>query len=275
MTAGVAGTGLAAPALVPPLRPGQCQLWWASARDAHPRLRELLDEGGRARADRLRKPAARALHLTAHALARVVTAAQLQLQTSMLRMQAVCKQCGGPHGKPQPPEPLRLSWSHSGERVVVALTLRIDIGVDVERVAPYEQETADRVLAAPERAALATLPEAGRPEGFVRYWTRKEALLKSTGDGLAVSPGLLHVTAPAAAPRLLSWSGPARPSLPLHLYDLDAGPGHLAALATVGAPVRLTRHDGSSLLAAQHASADASGLLTDPIRPTAERSFAS
>ncbi|MBC9710969.1 4'-phosphopantetheinyl transferase superfamily protein [Streptomyces sp. TRM66268-LWL] len=250
-------------------------MWWASARDAHPRLRELLDEGERARADRLRKPAARALHLTAHALARTVTAAQLGVSTDELTLTAVCKQCGGPHGKPQPPRPLRLSWSHSGERVVVALTLGTDIGVDVERIAPCEQETADRVLAPPERAALAALPSAERPAGFVRYWTRKEALLKSTGDGLAVAPELLHVTAPAAAPRLLSWSGPDRPWLPLHLYDLDAGPGHLAALATVGAPVRPTRHDGSALLAALHTPTDLLAGPVDPILPTAERPLAS
>ncbi|MEV6683050.1 4'-phosphopantetheinyl transferase superfamily protein [Streptomyces erythrochromogenes] len=268
MTAGAAQA-------VPALRPGACQLWWASAGDAHPRLRELLDEGGRARADRLRQPAARALHLTAHALARTVAAAQLGTPAATLSLAAVCKRCGGPHGKPQPPLPLRLSWSHSGDRVVVALSLGTEIGVDVERIAPFAPETAGRVLCAPERTVLAALPAVRRPEGFARYWTRKEALLKATGDGLTVPPELLHVTAPDAPPRLLSWSGPERPRLPLHLYDLDAGPGHLATLAAFGAPVRLTQHDGSALLAAIGASTSGPETSCHPALTAAERPLAS
>ncbi|MER5718771.1 4'-phosphopantetheinyl transferase superfamily protein [Streptomyces sp. NPDC002132] len=251
MTAGTAET-------VPALRPGVCQLWWASSRDAHPALRGLLDEDGRARARRLGQPAARALHVTAHALARTVAAAHLGLPAGELTLTATCKRCGGPHGKPRPPGPLGLSWSHSGDRVVVAVTLGTEVGVDVERIAPYAPETAERVLRGPERAVLATLPEPRRPAGFVRYWTRKEALLKATGDGLSVPPELLHVTGPDAWPLLLSWSGPEQPGFPLHLYDLDAGAGHLAALASVGAPVRPTAHDGSALLAAAVAAAQGS-----------------
>ncbi|MFJ9743401.1 4'-phosphopantetheinyl transferase family protein [Streptomyces sp. NPDC101166] len=267
MTAGAAG-------LVPALRPGVCQLWWASSRDAHPTLRGLLDEDGRARARRLRQPAARALHLTAHALARTVAAAHLGVPAGELALTATCKRCGGPHGKPRPPGPLGLSWSHSGDRVVVAVTLGAEVGVDVEHIAPYAPETAERVLRGPERAVLAALPEPRRPVGFVRYWTRKEALLKATGDGLAVPPELLHVTAPDAWPRLLSWSGPDRPRLPLHLYDLNAGAGHLAALASVGAPVRPTAHDGSALLAAAVARADAPATARVPTLLTPERPVA-
>ncbi|MGW7164475.1 4'-phosphopantetheinyl transferase family protein [Streptomyces sp. NPDC054884] len=246
-----------ATALVPVLRPGACQLWWASSRDAHPALRGLLDEDELARDGRLRQPAARALHLTAHALARTVAAAHLGVPAGELAMTVTCKRCGGPHGKPRPPGPLGLSWSHSGDRVVVAVTLGTEVGVDVERIAPYAPQTAQRVLREAEHAVLAALPEPRRPAGFVRYWTRKEALLKATGDGLSVPPELLHVTAPDAGPRLLSWSGPERPRLPLHLYDLDAGPGHLAALASVGAPVRPAAHDGSALLAAAVAAVPA------------------
>ncbi|MFJ1593066.1 4'-phosphopantetheinyl transferase family protein [Kitasatospora albolonga] len=234
--------------VVPALRRGDCQLWWASGRD-DPWLRTLLDDRERARADRLRHPAARSLYVGAHALARTVIAAQLGIPARGLKLTVECKHCGdGTHGKPRPPAPLRLSLSHSGARVIVALAHSTDIGVDVEEVAPHAPETVEKALAPPERASLATLPAAERTAGFIRYWTRKEALLKATGDGLAVPPALLHVTAPDTAPRLLAWSGPGRPRLPLRLYDLDAGAGHRAALASVGAPVRLTHHDGTALL---------------------------
>ncbi|MFI1398425.1 4'-phosphopantetheinyl transferase family protein [Streptomyces sp. NPDC020681] len=231
-----------------PLAPGQCQLWWASSADAHPDLVRHLSSHNRTRLAALRNPAARALYLTAHALARTVVAAQLGLGTAELEMTVVCKHCGGPHGKPQPPEPLHLSLSHSGGLVVVAIAHSTPVGVDVEEISPYSDDVAARVLAPQERAVLAALPPPARPVGFTRYWTRKEALLKSTGDGLAVAPDLLKVTAPDAPPRLLSWDGPTRPALPLRLYDLDAGPGHRGALAAVGAPLRLSSHDGSSHL---------------------------
>lgn len=233
---------------IPALQPGHCQLWWASPHDAHPELSPLLDTRERTRLAELRHPAARALYLTAHALARVAVASQLGLSAPDVKLTVMCKHCGGPHGKPQPPDPLRLSLSHSGDRVLVALAHTTPVGVDVEEIAPYAPDVATRVLAPQERAVLATLPAAARPAGFIRYWTRKEALLKSTGDGLAVAPDLLKVTAPHAPPRLLSWDGPDRPLLPLRLYDLDAGPGHRAALAAVGAPLRLSVHDGSALL---------------------------
>ncbi|MEV6399600.1 4'-phosphopantetheinyl transferase superfamily protein [Streptomyces sp. NPDC051907] len=231
-----------------PLAPGHCQLWWASSADAHPALHELLDARERTRLAALRNPGARDLYLAAHALARVVAAAQLGLEPAEVDLTVVCKHCGGPHGKPQPPDPLRMSLSHSGGRVVVALAHSTAVGVDIEEIGPYAPDVAQRVLAPQERVVLGALPAAERPAGFIRYWTRKEALLKSTGDGLAVAPELLRVTSPDAPPRLLSWEGPDRPLLPLRLYDLEAGPGHRAALAAVGAPLRLAHHDGSALL---------------------------
>src|SRR5690606_38713271 len=87
----------------------------------------------------------------------------------------------------------------------------------------------------------------------------------------AVPPALLHVTAPDAPPRLLSWSGQDRPRLPLRLYDLDAGAGHLAALASVGAPVRPAVHDGSALLAAAVTAADLPRAARDLTPLTPER----
>ncbi|WP_431033780.1 4'-phosphopantetheinyl transferase family protein [Streptomyces sp. P6-2-1] len=234
---------------VPALRYGDCQVWWGRARD-DAWARALLAPRERVRAERLRKAGARALYVGARALARTVVARHLGVPVREVDLVAVCKHCGGPHGKPQPPAPLRLSLSHSGDRVLVALAHTTEIGADVERIAPQAPETVDRTLAPPERALLAGLPAELRAAGFIRYWTRKEALLKATGDGLLVAPDLLHVSAPDEPPRLLSWQGTEQPARPLLLYDLDAGREHRAALASLGAPLRLSHHDGGALLAA-------------------------
>jgi 4'-phosphopantetheinyl transferase len=50
-------------------------------------------------------------------------------------------------------------------------------------------------------------PANRRVDGFLRYWTRKEAVLKATGDGLRVPMDELVVSAPEEAAELRSWRG--------------------------------------------------------------------
>jgi 4'-phosphopantetheinyl transferase len=101
-----------------------------------------------------------------------------------------------------------------------------DVGVDVELVDPrvHVDEMARLVLAEPERGG----PPLDR-DGFYRVWTRKEALLKATGDGLRTAMSAL-VLSPLAYP--------GRPGLRARLVDLAAGDGYAAAVAVLtDAPV--------------------------------------
>src|SRR5207245_857335 len=61
-----------------------------------------------------------------------------------------------------------------------------EVGIDVERVRsiPEMARIAQRFFAPAELESWNRMPDEKRPVGFFRCWTRKEAFLKATGEGL-------------------------------------------------------------------------------------------
>ena len=87
------------------------------------------------------------------------------------------------------------------------------------------RRAAELACAAPELARV------GNEHDALRYWTRKEAIVKANGDGLrAVAPDI-HVSAPDDSPQLLAWRGRTRPDCTL--VDLDLPDGYVGALAVL------------------------------------------
>lgn len=236
------------------LADGECHVWWATPHRAHPDLSVLLDAEERARCRRLVFEPDRVRYVAAHALARLVLGRYLDHHPTKLLFTPVCKTCGGPHGKPQisnPGNDLEFSLSHSGDQVVVAVARGVRVGVDVEQVQPSlgEQAMADSILSEAERSDLRSLPEQERLAGLFRYWVRKEAALKATGDGLAVSPALLTVSAPDQPARLLQWHHASSSGATVQLQDIHPGEGMEGCVAMVAdAPHRVVELDGSWLL---------------------------
>ena len=95
----------------------------------------------------------------------------------------------GPHGKPflRDRPDIFFSLSHSGRRVLCVLSDLV-CGGDVEQIGRGSPALARRFFTDEESAALAAEASAGGEEAFqrlfARIWTRKESLLKATGDGL-------------------------------------------------------------------------------------------
>lgn len=230
---------------------GTCVVWWApisGSSDAE--LLSLLDEGERHRHAGFGDPAGRSAFLTARSVTRLVLGHLLDVAPETLRFRATCRRCGGPHGKPvlwSPATPARFSVSHSGRWCVIAVACGTDLGVDVERIGLRRDTIPVRALAAEERTALASHDKANRLAGFIRYWTRKEALLKATGDGLTVDPAAIVVTRPDQPAGLLHWAAESAPPATPHLADLAAPPGYTAALASLGRPLTVSIRDGGLL----------------------------
>lgn len=216
---------------------GSCTVFWAAppARADAPHLTVLLDAHERDRLDRFRHEVDRGRYLAAHALVRLALAAAVDAEPGALVFDRTCR-CGAQHGKPRlAAGGPAFSLTHAGELVGVAVHDE-PVGVDVERLRPLTD------LAAMAAHACAPTESAPDADAFFRLWTRKEAVLKATGDGL--STPMSEVTLGPGG--VAHWA--AAPG-PIWLHDLQPAPGHPAAVAGLGpvAPV-VVEVDGDALL---------------------------
>jgi 4'-phosphopantetheinyl transferase len=132
-------------------------------------------------------------------------------------------------GKPALADPaveLRFNLSHSGDLAVVAFSGELEVGVDVEWVRPRKDllALARRALPAEEAAAVAAGPPEARLTIFHAAWTRREAVAKCLGVGIA-------------APL---------PDARVAVSQLDLAPGYAAAIAVTGDGVPPLRRFGLS-----------------------------
>jgi 4'-phosphopantetheinyl transferase len=103
-------------------------------------------------------------------------------------------------------------------------------------------------LADTERAQLALLPIAERGDAVLRWWVRKEAVLKMTGHGLLIDPSLIVVSTPSEPPQLVAWHGPGRrPQVQLADLELDGAAAAVAARTRSMLRVHLARISLSQL----------------------------
>ena len=245
-------------ASVPALGHQACQVWWARPADVRPALDRLLDHAELDRRQRLVNSDDRDRLTVGAALTRLVLARHLDRSADQLRLDRTCLDCGRQHGRPRLPAGddgggVRFSVSHSGDWIAVAVVRDALVGVDVERVSPGLEVdgVAAQALAEDEREALDRLPPWDRRRGLLAYWTRKEALLKATGDGLRVPMNLVVVSGPDEPPVLRRWSGPSELPTPVVLHTLRRPAGHVASLAVLGLPsVQVRELDATRLLAA-------------------------
>jgi 4'-phosphopantetheinyl transferase len=101
-----------------------------------------------------------------------------------------------------------------------------EVGVDVQQVGEGPvHELSPLVLAESEVQYVAVARD------FFTYWTRKEALVKATGDGVTVPLSEVVVTPPGTPPRLLGYPRPG--GLAAQLRDLSPDPGYVGALAVL------------------------------------------
>jgi 4'-phosphopantetheinyl transferase len=83
-------------------------------------------------------------------------------------------------------QPLHFSLAHSQDIAVFALSRSSEIGVDVEvlRQLPDLADLISTVFSSREKVQWQSIPESEREQAFFDVWTRKEAFVKGTGDGL-------------------------------------------------------------------------------------------
>jgi 4'-phosphopantetheinyl transferase len=144
----------------------------------------------------------------------------------------------GAHGKPallrrSGVRDLRFNVSHCEEVAVYAFAAGREVGVDVEAVRALEDADAiaARFFSAREYAQYRDLDASDRPLAFFNCWTRKEAFVKATGDGLAHPLDGFDVSlAPGEPARLLRLEQPAEQGLRWCMESFSPAPGLVAAV---------------------------------------------
>ena len=144
----------------------------------------------------------------------------------------------GPCGKPAlspdwQQKRVEFNVSHAADYALLALSLDHRLGVDiesVERQVDY-RALANRFFSAPEQAALKKLPAGAACAAFYRVWSRKEACLKATGQGLA--GGLAGFSVPLGeTPVQTRVRGATDTGSDWFIYIVIAPPGYQTALVT-------------------------------------------
>lgn len=187
---------------------------------------DLLDGGELLRA-RAMEPAAAARFVAGRLAQRKFAAELLSLPAEELAAAYSCRRCGTGagigHGRPGylfagDQVPLALSLSRAAGWTLLAAVIDpppgLRLGVDAEDPARMDFEGFDEVALTPaERSSLAPLEGALLQVARAQLWTRKEAWLKMTGDGLNIPPASLDVR-DLAGLRTLE---PVESGLPAHL----------------------------------------------------------
>ncbi|MCP2252055.1 4'-phosphopantetheinyl transferase [Prauserella aidingensis] len=222
-----------------------CSVWWAVPVDDTAEDRELLTDVELDRYSAYRKPEDRRRFLTGRVLAKTLVGRRLGIPAADVVFDATCEDCDKQHGPPRiPGSRLRLSISHSGDRVGLALTDGAELGLDVESTTRRADDgLLDYALSEAERTAVAELPDDDRTRAFFRYWTGKEALMKATGKGLRIPLTSLTLSAPGERTRLVSSEAPTLDPATTRLASLQPGDGYDAAVAVLtGDELDVTEH---------------------------------
>ncbi|WP_410664618.1 4'-phosphopantetheinyl transferase family protein [Amycolatopsis sp. lyj-84] len=234
------------------LPPGACHVWWASTAQASDRHLALLDPVERARRAGIAGQADRDRFTVGCALLRLTAGGYTGVAPERVRITRSCPDCALPHGKPAVLDgDIEVSVSHSGRRIAVAVSRAGAVGVDVEEIrADADVRGMAAYLLSPAEAARPATPGVDEFAAFYTSWTRKEAIVKATGDGLRTPLAGLTLSPPGERVRLVAAEGRDDLAGQVTIRDLTAGHGYVASVAVLGARLLEVRElDGSTLLA--------------------------
>jgi 4'-phosphopantetheinyl transferase len=208
----------------PQLLPADVQVWAAWLDVSSERLAALRsalspEEGERAR--RFISDRDRGRFVAARGLLRSILSSCLGTEPRKLQFAYSAKgkpSVGGSHAGAG----LQFNLAHSGALGVFAVARQGLVGVDVEelRAIPDLAGLAARCFTARESALVNSVSGDEQATQFFKLWTRKEAWLKASGEGIAGALKTLDVLCL-----------PGEPTPRLCLHELAPAPGYIGALA--------------------------------------------
>jgi 4'-phosphopantetheinyl transferase len=194
------------------------------------RLHETLSDDERQRAARFRFDIHRRRFIAARGLLRQALSEYLGTPAHEIRFSY------GAKGKPAiAGSPLQFNVSHSEEMAVYAFALEMPLGIDVEHIRPLDdlEAIAHRFFSPGEWTAIEAMRPEKRIDAFFRCWTRKEAYIKATGDGLSYPLNKFDVSVTGPA-QMLSVEGDLSEASLWSMHDIALPEGYFGALAFRG-----------------------------------------
>jgi 4'-phosphopantetheinyl transferase len=224
-------------------QPGEALVWcsilrrqpvdWAA-------LEQLLSSRERERAVRFVTDELRHRYVVTQGVARQILSGCIGIPPEAIAYETSEK--GKPHLANEGVPTLEFNITHSADLMLMAVVRGEPVGVDVERVRPMDDglRIAKRFFSEHESSWLNGLSSQEQDLAFFRLWTRKEALLKATGDGITGGLAEAEVVAPdnTFAPTV-TFESKASGRTTWHLTELEPARGFIGALAARAKPERL------------------------------------
>jgi 4'-phosphopantetheinyl transferase len=206
-----------------------------------PEFASPLSESERKRAARFRFDRDRNRFIVRHGVLRIILGNYLNIEPSDVAFSYESR------GKPIVSVPdtalhFHFNLSHSNGLALIATTRRAALGVDIEcvRILPEAEQIAAKFFSPRESAMLNAVPAEQKMEAFFHCWTRKEAYLKATGEGIADALPRIEVSlTPGQSARLLKINGGTTAASLWTLNALAPAPGFVGAVAIKAGRVRL------------------------------------
>jgi 4'-phosphopantetheinyl transferase len=205
------------------------RVWPSSA--SHERGLGWLSPRERERYGRFRHDADREMFLLGRVMARTVVGRALGQRPDEWPWRE------GPRGRPEidlPGVALSFNVAHSGGIVVCAVAREAEVGIDIEdrSRARLDRDLVDRYCSPAEVADIASQPNEGWRDQFLKYWTLKEAYLKARGLGIAVHLSDLSFNLTSPGQVTVEFLDSLAGADPAWAFDLrDLGSDHFVALA--------------------------------------------
>ena len=125
------------------------------------------------------------------------------------------------------------AW-HQGDLCLLGISFTTPVGIDVEEIRPMPEllSMAQRFFSTEEYQELLTLNRPQQQDAFFRCWTRKEAYVKTLGEGLSTPLDSFRVSMkPDERAAFLPLNGNDNFLHGWTLHDLEPTPGYLGAVA--------------------------------------------
>lgn len=193
----------------------------------------MLDRGEKERANRFRFPQLKKRWLVSRAGLKDILAQYCSLTPENVRFEH--EQYGKPLLADRTGEPnLHFNLSHSHNLALVGVTRVAPIGVDLEYLRPVSdwRNVAKRFFSPNEYRQFMRVPANQRERAFYCCWTRKEAVIKATGEGLSARLDSFDVSfAPGEPTEVIKSHLPGPAASRWQLTHLNVADGFVGAVA--------------------------------------------